>query len=120
MTRPITLVVSIDTEEDNWAPARTGITVDNIRELPRLHRVLERLGVRPTYFVTYQVAIRPWAAEILREIQARGTGEIGGHLHAWNTPPLDEELAPGNTMALNLPQSLQAAKIATVTDALTT
>src|SRR5712692_3457725 len=120
MTQPTTLIVSIDTEEDSWRPARTGITVENIRELPRLHRVLERLGVRPTYFVTYQVAIRPWAAEILREIQARGTGEIGAHLHPWNTPPLDEELVPANTMALNLPQSLQVAKIATVTDALTT
>ena len=118
MTQPVTLVVSIDAEEDNWQPARTGITVENIRELPRLHRVLESLGVRPTYFVTYQVAIRSWAAEILRELCANGTGEVGAHLHAWNTPPLDEEPVPSNTMLLHLPQALQAAKIASLTDAL--
>ena len=62
MTPRVTLVVSIDTEEDNWQPVRTEATVDNIRELPRLHRALERVGVRPTYFVSYQVARRPWAA----------------------------------------------------------
>jgi glycosyltransferase involved in cell wall biosynthesis len=118
MTPPITLVVSIDTDEDNWLPARTGITVENIRELPRLHRMLVGLGVRPTYFATYQVAIRPWAAEILREVCASGTGEVGAHLNAWNTPPLDEAPLPRNTMLCNLPQALQAAKIATLTDAL--
>src|SRR5882672_8010196 len=118
MTPPVTLVVSIDTEEDNWRPARTGITVDNIRELPRLQRLLERLGVRPTYFVTYQVGRDPRATEILREIREQGQAEIGAHLHPCNTPPLDEAFVPPNTMTLNLPQPLQAAKIARLTQAL--
>jgi peptidoglycan/xylan/chitin deacetylase (PgdA/CDA1 family) len=115
MTQPITLVVSIDTEEDNWQPARTGIAVENIRELPRLHRTLQCLGVRPTYFATYQVAIQPWAAENLRGVEANGTGEVGAHLHPWNTPPLDEEPVPSNTMLYRLPQALQGAKIASLT-----
>lgn len=118
MTQPVTLLVSIDTEEDNWQPARSGITVENIRELPRLHRLFESLGVRPTYFATYQVAIQPWAAEILRDVCANGTSEVGAHLHAWNTPPLDEAPVPRNTMLWNLPKTLQVAKIATLTDAL--
>jgi glycosyltransferase involved in cell wall biosynthesis/peptidoglycan/xylan/chitin deacetylase (PgdA/CDA1 family) len=118
MTQPITLVVSIDAEEDNWQPVRTGITVENIRQVPRLHRVLEGLGVRPTYFVTYQVAIQTWAAEIFRELCATGTAEVGAHLHAWNTPPLEEELFASNTMLLNLPPTLQVAKISSLTGAL--
>jgi glycosyltransferase involved in cell wall biosynthesis len=118
MTHPITLVVSIDAEEDNWQPARTGITVENIREVPRLHRALASLGVRPTYFVTYQVAIQTWAAEIFRELCATGTAEVGAHLHAWNTPPLDEEAVSSNTMLLHLPQVLQVAKITSLTNAL--
>jgi hypothetical protein len=119
MTRPpVTLLVSIDTEEDNWMPARSGITVENIRELPRLHRMFGSLGVRPTYFATYQVAIQSWAAGILRDVCADGTGEVGAHLHAWNTPPLDEAAVARNTMLLNLPKALQVAKIATLTDAL--
>ena len=118
MTQPITLVVSIDTEEDNWQPTRTGITVENIREVPRLHRTLERLGVRPTYFATYQVAIQPWAVEILHGVEANGTGEVGAHLHPWNTPPLDEELVPSNTMLYRLPQAMQVSKIASLTGVL--
>ena len=33
--REVLLLVSIDTEEDNWNRARTGVTVENIRQLPR-------------------------------------------------------------------------------------
>ena len=118
MKLPITLIVSIDTEEDNWAPARTGITVENIRELPRLDRWFERLGVRATYFTSFQVAIQPWAASILRHIASRDRAEVGAHLHPWNTPPLEEPLVARNTVMRNLPQRLQEAKIRTLTDML--
>jgi len=111
--------VSLDTEEDNWRPARAGVTVENIRELPRISKCLERLGVRTTYFTTYQVAIQPWAAEILGEIRERGAAEIGAHLHPWNTPPLEEALLPHNSMLKNLPAPLQLAKLRELTMALT-
>src|SRR5207253_648831 len=80
----------------------TGVTVENVRQLPRLDRLFERLAVRPTYFTTYQVAIHPWAVRILQETQARGTAEIGAHLHPWNTPPIEEAFVPRNTMLVNL------------------
>src|SRR5689334_1222646 len=83
MTRPLLLVVSIDTEEDNWEPARTGTTVENIRELLVLDRFFERLGVRATYFTSYQVAVTPWSAELLRDLVPGGRAEIGAHLHPW-------------------------------------
>jgi glycosyltransferase involved in cell wall biosynthesis len=119
VTRPeVTLIVSIDTEEDNWHPTRTGITVENIGELPRLDRCFERLGVRATYFTTYCVAIVPWAVKVLREIRARGAAEIGAHLHPWNTPPLEEPLVARNTMLVNLPADLQVAKLRSLTEAL--
>jgi len=51
----IRLIVSIDTEEDNWEPTRDGVTTRNIRELPALERRFERLGVRATYFTNYHV-----------------------------------------------------------------
>ncbi len=118
MAPRITLFVSIDTEEDNWRPARNGLTVENIRELPRLESFFERLGIRATYLTTYQVAARPWAAEILREIHAAGHSEVGAHLHPWNTPPTDEPLVPGNTMLNNLPYELQATKLERLTELL--
>jgi hypothetical protein len=114
------VIVSVDTEEDNWRPTRTAISVDNIRELPELDRRFEALGVRATYFTTYHVAAARWAADVLRDLQATGRCEIGAHLHPWNTPPLDEPLLPSLTMAKNLHPALREAKIKHLTDLLTT
>ncbi len=119
MTRRISVVVSIDTEEDNWEPARSGISVENIRELPRLDRFFERLGIRCTYFTTYKVVTTPWARDVIADLAASDRAEIGGHLHPWNTPPLREPLIPRNTMTKNLPAKLQCEKLATLTEALT-
>jgi hypothetical protein len=106
------VVVSVDTEEDNWEPQRSGISVENIRELPRLQAHCDRLGVPVTYFTTYQVAATPWAAGVLRDLHASGRAEVAAHLHPWNTPPLDEPFEPRNTMTWNLPKPLQRAKLA--------
>lgn len=118
MSDPITVVTSIDTEEDNWIPARANVTVENIRELPRLDRHFERLGVRATYFTTHEVAKTPWCADILRGLVAGGRAEIGAHVHPWNTPPVHLEPSPRNTMLGNLPADLQRAKIQEITDLL--
>lgn len=117
--RGVVLVVSVDTEEDNWHRARAGITVENVRQLPQLHRLFERLGVRATYFATYQVAIHGPSAGILRDLRDSGLAEIGAHLHPWNTPPLHEPFEPRTSMLSNLPRALQVAKLRTLTDALT-
>jgi hypothetical protein len=114
----IVVVVSLDTEEDNWRPARTGVTVENVRELPRFQAHCERLGARPTYFATYPVARTPWAADLLRDLATGGRVEVAAHLHPWNTPPLDEPFLPRNTMLKNLPAPLQRAKIAALTEAI--
>lgn len=105
------LIFSVDTEEDNWAPTRDHITVENIRELPHLHAFLRRLGLRTTYFVDYPVAATRWSAEILRSLYNEGGAEIGAHLHPWNTPPLKGGFRQRNTMLKNLPFGLQHAKI---------
>ena len=42
----VLLIVSIDTEEDNWHLSRDRVTVKNIAELPRLAMFFDRLGVR--------------------------------------------------------------------------
>jgi len=112
------VVVSIDTEEDNWHRSRNAVTVENIGELGRLARFLDRLGVRPTYFTAYQVAIQERAAETLREVCAAGSAEIAAHLHPWNTPPLTEAFVPRNSMLKNLPADLQMAKLRRLTVAL--
>ena len=116
--REVLLVVSVDTEEDNWVPTRTGITVENIQELRRLASAFGRWGVRATYFTTYQVGVQPRAVAVLREIEEGGGAEIGAHLHPWNTPPLGEPLRPRNSMMKNLPRELQLAKLQRLTETL--
>ena len=115
MREPILLIVSIDTEEDNWYRSRQRVTVENIGELPRQARMFNRLGIRPTYFTTHQVARDARAADMVREVAGESRGEIGAHLHPWNTPPLTEAFAPRNSMLKNLPPDLQEAKLQTLT-----
>jgi len=110
----LTVVVSIDTEEDNWSPTRDGVTVRNIDRLPAIEADLRALGVRSTYFVNYQVAADPRAAAVIQWL-ADGGAEIGTHVHPWNTPPIEEPLVPRLTMLKNLDPALQRAKIETVT-----
>ncbi len=117
---PLLVVVSIDTEEDNWEPSRNDIRVTNIAELPTVHRLLERFGVRPTYFTSYQVASVEWAAGILSDLSSDGRAEIGAHLHPWNTPPARELFVPRNTVMKNLSGELQAAKLRELTALLAT
>jgi len=114
----VLLIVSIDTEEDNWYRSRQAVTLENIGELRRLGAFFERLGVRPTYFTTYQVARERRAADVLREVCAAGSAEIAAHLHPWNTPPLSEAFVPRNSMLKNLPAELQLAKLQRLTAAL--
>ena len=118
MPGTVVLLLSVDTEEDNWGRARSGVTVENIRELPDFQARCERLGLRPTYFTTWQVASAPWAAGILRDVAADGLAEVGAHLHPWNTPPVEEAFVPRNSMTNNLPPALQCAKLAGLTRAI--
>jgi len=114
----VLLVVSIDTEEDNWDRSRHDVRLENIAELPRMATFFDRFGVRPTYFTTYQVAIDPQAAAVMRAVGSDGRAEIGAHLHPWNTPPLAEAFEPRNSMLKNLPAELQLAKIQSLTTVL--
>jgi peptidoglycan/xylan/chitin deacetylase (PgdA/CDA1 family) len=113
----LVVLVTIDTEEDNWEPRPGDATVENIRELPRLDDFLRRFGVRATYFTTYQVATAPWAAATLRTVRDGGA-EIGAHLHPWNTPPRAAGPEHQSTMVKNLPPAMQRAKIEQLTAAL--
>jgi hypothetical protein len=113
-SRPaVGLSISIDTEEDNWDPAVEDVSVRNIGELPRLDDMFGTLGVRGTYFVTYQVASDPGAAAILRKFHEGGTAEIGAHLHPWNTPPL-LGVEKRVSMLRDYPPEFQQAKLETL------
>jgi hypothetical protein len=106
------LVISIDTEEDNWGNySRTGHTLKNIDKIPVLQELFDSVHAKPSYLVTYPVATDRKSVDIIREIEKSGNCEIGMHCHPWNTPPFEEELNDKNSMLCNLPHELQHEKM---------
>ncbi len=113
------LVVTIDTEEDDWdGYMPSGATLDNIEKIARLQAMFDDLGVRPTYLVTYPVATNERAASLLKAIRDRNGCEIGAHVHPWNTPPFEEGRSPKNRMLCNLSPDLQEKKMRVLHDAI--
>jgi hypothetical protein len=81
-------IITIDTEGDDlWARPRE-ITTRNAEYLPRFQALCERFGFKPVYLTNYEMAMSDAFVEFARDVLARGAGEVGMHLHAWNSPPL--------------------------------
>jgi hypothetical protein len=87
MTRP-RFLITIDTEGDNLWSAPREITTRNASALPRFQSLCEAYGLKPTYLTNYEMVCSPVFQEFARDALKRGTAEIGMHLHAWNSPPL--------------------------------
>ena len=80
--------MTIDTEGDDlWSRPRE-IGTRNAAFLPRFQALCEAHGLKPTWLVNHEMALCPVFGRFGRAVLARGTAEIGLHLHAWNSPPL--------------------------------
>lgn len=109
------ILLGVDTEADNqWvASARSELEVKNVYELPRLQELCDRYGVRPTYLVTYEMAVDEGAKGVLKDLAASERCEIATHHHPWSTPPeVDDHLYP-----LNLTPEHFRAQLEHLTDA---
>lgn len=79
--------ITVDVEGDDlWSRPRE-VTTRNAEYLPRFHRLCVRHGLRPVYLATYEMATCPAFRCFAREVVRGGEGEIGMHLHAWDSPP---------------------------------
>lgn len=106
------LVITIDTEEDNWGDySCKGHTLKNIERIPELQQLFNDFNVRPTYLINYPVAADKMAISIFKKILKENKCEIGTHCHPWNTPPFEEEKTEYNSMLCNLPSDLQFRKL---------
>jgi hypothetical protein len=114
------LLVGIDTEGDNqWdAEARANQRFENIYALEKLHALFARHGVRPTYVITYPVAMDARSAAVLRGLRACGDCEIGAHHHVWETPPCTAGDVLRHPYAANLPLEQFEAQLTTLTEAI--
>ncbi len=82
-------IITIDTEGDDLWSAPREITTRNADYLPRFQALCERFRFKPVYLTNYEMAMSGAFVEFGRDVVARGTAEIGMHLHAWNSPPLE-------------------------------
>jgi len=86
---PPVFLLTIDTEGDDvWARPRHA-TTQNARFLPRFQALCERYAFKPTYLTNHEMAKDAAFAEMARDALARGTAEIGMHMHCWDTPPIE-------------------------------
>ncbi|HEX6004931.1 MAG TPA: deacetylase [Burkholderiales bacterium] len=111
-------IITIDTEGDDlWARPRQ-ITTRNAAYLPRFQTLCERYGFKPVYLVNYEMAACDAFVEFGRDTLARGTAEIGMHLHAWNSPPLyaltDDDFRH-QPFLIEYPAAIMKEKIRTLT-----
>jgi hypothetical protein len=120
MIRPAFLV-TIDTEGDNlWSRPRVA-TTRNAEYLPRFQTLCEKYGLKPTYLTNWEMVHSPAFREVGRDLLARRTGEIGMHLHAWNSPPLtpltadDDHYQP---FLIDYPEDQMREKVKVLTNAL--
>lgn len=111
-------LVTIDTEGDDLWSRHAEITTMNTAFLPRFQQLCEEFGFRPTWLANYEMAIDPAFVEFGCDVIKRGTGEIGMHLHAWNSPPLESLTADDmrhHPYLIEYPDTVMSDKIAFMT-----
>lgn len=89
MSRPAFLI-TIDTEGDNLWQNHDKITTRNAAFLSRFQSLCEKYSFKPTWLTNYEMAIDPVYIEFAQDVITRNQGEVGMHLHAWNSPPLHD------------------------------
>lgn len=114
-------LITIDTEGDNlWAAPRE-ITTENARFLPRFQQLCEKYRLKPTWLTNWEMVESPVYRAFGHDVLDRGTGEIGMHLHAWNSPPLVPLTADDfacTPFLTQYPESVMRQKIRVLTDRL--
>jgi hypothetical protein len=117
-SHPTRLLLGIDTEaDDQWsAEGRRRLDVRNAERLPALQSLCDRFGVRPTYFVTWEMATQEPARSILRDLATGGRSEIGAHLHPWSMPARRALDPAAHTYPHNLPVEELESQLAELTE----
>lgn len=86
--RKSAFLITIDTEGDDvWSGPRE-ISTENANYLSRFQELCEKWQLRPTYLTNYEMATSNEYVEFAKDMIQRDAGEVGMHLHAWNSPPI--------------------------------
>jgi len=111
-------LITIDTEGDNlWAVPKV-VTTKNSHYLPRFQMLCEKYGFKPTWLTNYEMAECSAFVEFGRDILQHRTGEIGMHLHAWDSPPITNDALKNQVYLIEYPENIMKDKIKFMTELL--
>lgn len=114
-------IITIDTEGDNlWGQERI-VTTRNATYLPRFQELCERFKFKPTYLTNYEMAVDKNFRRFASDIIHRDVGEIGMHLHAWNSPPdyfLSDKDHIHKPYLIDFEEAIMRSKVKLMTDLL--
>jgi len=113
------LVVTVDVEEEGLFTGQYSPEYNPATNVPYLHLlddIFVEWKIRPTLLVTYQVARREHLHGLLLDLCQRWNGELGSHLHHWNTPPLAKLPFPDPVPAELVPREILADKLGCLLD----
>lgn len=113
-------IITIDTEGDNLWEWQEGMPIftENVKYLPRFQHLCEEYGFKPVWLSNNEMINDSAYIEFIAEVEERKAGELGMHLHAWNTPP-DYDLPivqSGQPYLIEYPKEIMEEKIAYMTD----
>ena len=111
-------LITIDTEGDNIWGRHATVTTENARYLPRFQDLCRKHGFKPTYLTNYEMAVDSRYQEFGRSVLRAKEGEIGLHVHPWNSPPLaasGPETRGDHVYLIELPDDLLRAKVSHLT-----
>ncbi|WP_300161547.1 hypothetical protein [Solidesulfovibrio sp.] len=110
----LAVVVSLDVEEEglfSGAYPRSGAGLTNIAHLSRLEFLPREFGLPLTYLCDYPVLTHGPSRDVLSDLLGRVGGELGAHLHPWNTPPFPDMPWPEPVSTAVMPVEVFRAKL---------
>ncbi len=114
------LIITIDTEGDNlWAWKKGDeIKTENTLFLNRFQTLCDKYTFKPVWLTNWEMINDPRYVDFIKKVEKEKRGELGMHLHAWNTPPIFELEHTRESEAAYLieyPESIMEEKIKNLT-----
>lgn len=115
-------IITIDTEGDNLWAWKQGdkITTKNVKYLQRFQNLCDQYGFQPVWLTNYEMILDQTYVDFITKVEESKTGELGMHLHAWNTPPAYKlnVIQTGAPYLIEYPPDIMEEKIAVMTELL--
>lgn len=116
-------IITIDTEGDNLWEWKVGdvVRTENVKYLTRFQTLANTYGFKPVWLSNYEMIADDAYVEFAKAITKDNSGEIGMHLHAWNSPPLYElpVVQNGAPYLIEYPEEVMEEKISYMTNFIT-